>query len=86
MKYLKNFNESLEDHIIDDENTLDPSEQNIKDQFYKWYDSIDYTEADYTSFKAGYKIAQVSKLPKERESLDDRIAIEFRRRYGDIRK
>ena len=55
MKYLKKFNESVEDHIIDDENPLDPSEQKIKDLFYKWYDSIDYTEADYTSFRAGYK-------------------------------
>jgi hypothetical protein len=29
---------------------------------------------------------QASRLPQERESLDDRIAIEFRRRYGDIQK
>ena len=32
-------------------------EEVIKDQFNNWYDSIDYTEADYTSFKAGYKSA-----------------------------
>jgi len=32
-------------------------EEIIKDQFNNWYDSIDYTEADYTSFKAGYKSA-----------------------------
>jgi hypothetical protein len=58
-------------------------EEEIKDQFNNWYDSIDYTEADYTSFKAGYKIGlnQASRLPQERESLDDRIAAEFRRRY-----
>ena len=58
-------------------------EEEIKDQFNMWYDSIDYTEADYTSFKAGYKIGlnQASRLPQERESLDDRIAAEFRRRY-----
>jgi hypothetical protein len=28
-------------------------EKEIEDQFNNWYDSIDYTEADYTSFKAG---------------------------------
>lgn len=32
-------------------------EEIIKDQFNNWYDSIDYTEADYTSFKAGYESA-----------------------------
>ena len=49
MKHLKKF-ESLE-------NSDNLSEQNIKEEFNKWYDSIDYTEADYASFKAGYKIA-----------------------------
>ena len=57
VKNFGKFNESLEDHIIDDENPLDPSEQEIKDLFYKWYDSVDYSEADYASFKAGYKSA-----------------------------
>ena len=48
MKHLKKFNE----------NSVDPlSEENIEELFDKWYDSIDYTEADYASFKAGYKIA-----------------------------
>lgn len=32
-------------------------EKIIKDKFNNWFDSIDYTEADYTSFKAGYKSA-----------------------------
>jgi hypothetical protein len=66
MKHLKRFNEGLEDYISDGERPLERpseksndylSEQNIEDQFNKWFDSIDYTEADYVSFKAGYKSA-----------------------------
>lgn len=65
MKHLKRFNEGLEDYVSDGERPLENledendylSEQNIKLQFNKWCDSIDYTEADYVSFKAGYTSA-----------------------------
>ena len=40
-------------------------EEIIKDQFNNWYDSIDYTEADYTSFKAGYNSALKNKINYE---------------------
>jgi hypothetical protein len=42
-------------------------EEIIKVQFNKWYDSIDYTEADYASFKAGYKTV-ISMLPTEKDA------------------
>lgn len=48
MKHLKKFNENYVDPL---------SEETIEEKFNNWYDSIDYTEADYTSFKAGYKSA-----------------------------
>ena len=42
-------------------------EEIIKTQFNNWCNSIDYTEADYASFKAGYKTV-ISMLPTEKDA------------------
>ena len=59
MKHLRRFNESS-------------SEQNsIEEIFNTWQDRIDYSEADFTSFKAGYKEAMkyfTSIIPTEKDA------------------
>ncbi len=75
MKYLKKFNEDLENrdphkhtgydedgHSLNYQGNILPLKKSqeletIEDKFNNWCNSIDYTEADYTSFKAGYESA-----------------------------
>lgn len=98
MKHLKGFNEGLEDYVNDGERPLENledendylSEQNIKLQFNKWYDSIDYTEADYVSFKAGYTSAinnlEYFESREEREGTFDYFMTKSKEELLDYQK